>query len=269
MNELESLIDGENMLSAYDRGTSASILTAYEDVPTKPVFNLQHNLAEYNDYVESRYQNSVVALDAYEEPVTSPTINVNFGLEQYVAPTPSYSTNSTTFAPNILDYEKPGFQPKHRELIAEIEVEDIDIAPQVENKVEKDADIQSDVGFTTHLKLNAVGMIAVVSFIAVTLMVIAFVIANSITIGKTGARIDALQSNNTEIAGKLLAKQTETTALYSDVTANISEEYLIGLGYAPVEVVEIPEAKWIPQGNVDKSTNFFDAIARFFNKLFA
>jgi hypothetical protein len=234
-------------------------LIDYEELPTRPVFNLQHNLAEYNDFVANKYESKVAALDAYDIP-SPPSVNVNFNERK-------------TYAANVLGLDKYGIKDEHKQLIAEIKVRDEDIEPEpvIEKTVDRAEEIESDIGFTTHLKLNAVGMIAVVSFIAVTLMVLAFIIVNGIVIGKTNTKISTLRAENAAIQNSILAQQSINAAALSEASAGLTKEYYESLGYSKdnVEYVAIPSGEWKPIGNPDASTNFFDGLAKFFNKLFA
>ena len=230
----------------------------------KPVFNLQHNLADYNELVGTKY--------------AQPDVNVS--LESYVesrptyTPQPAFSTNFTSH-----EYVKPGLHNKEHHLILEEKIE-----TKIE-EIKNEEKIESDTGFSTHFRLNAVGMVAVVSFIAVTCMVIAFIIANSVGIARAGTRIEGLQAGNVAMTQQLHDQQKlneieknrilENAGVLGDGGAFTQDKVAaredIQFGtdtYVYTPPVTPPAGAWTPQQNPDTSTNFFDAIARFFNRIF-
>jgi len=245
-------------------------------------YDLKYDLTDYNELIGSKYQDAPPVLDAYQAAPTHQEDKINISLDQYATHQPAHRTQ--TFAPNLTDtYIKPGIPTSHRELIdmstGGFLLDEIEIA-ETKVKAKEEVHEKEDTQFTTRFKLNAVGMVAVVSFIAVTLMVIAFIIANSISIAGSKSRISALQANNTEIAGLLIAQQDANADLY-DTRANEVIEMMndgtltntygmqdlntLPPGYSYIGTV--PQGSWnSPPSSGGKGV--FNAIAKFFNKIF-
>jgi len=242
-------------------------LLEYEK-PATTLFNLDHNLEEYNRLVTEKYNDGVpVTLDAYE-----------------TAPRPN---NVVTFRPELEQYVsrvKPAFNPivadRYDLIIEEKQPEPAPVAMRsVRDEVETEEVAENVEQFQTSFKLNAVGMVTVVSFIAVTVMIIAFIIANGITISSNAMKISTLQTANTTLSSQLAQVTAENQLFYQSyqeyVLANASvenltfTEYLETLGYAPVTATPVaPVIALTPQANLDHSTNLFDTICAFLSKIF-
>jgi hypothetical protein len=195
--------------------------------------------------------------------------------------------NETTFRPKLfhtpideIDYRL--LNPRHEELIIQPEL-------VVETEVETTAEVyqEQEQEYTTKFKLNSVGMIAVVSFIAVTVMVVAFIIANSIAISGSATRIANLRASNATNTARVQALQNQNQAAqidqqyYADqrfenrvintdgtiTVQNSDGTYTI---LHPAEVITIPpnQPTWTAPADTTPRTSFFDRLSRFFSRLF-
>jgi len=236
-------------------------------------FDLYDNLTEYNELVSTKYQDAPV-LDAYQSAPSRQDDMMSISLEQYDAPEPAQ-----TFAPKIIeDYVKPGVA--HRNLIdvstSGFLIDEIEAVDEPVTQSVREVEEETTTQFNTRFKLNNVGMVAVISFIAVTLLVLAFIIANSVSIGRADSRISALQAQNATDAAALAAKQAEIAQLYQqrgDIIKEMIEEGLQPddwefLGQPQDIVQNVPNGSWNNAPKSNGGGGFFDAIARFFNSLF-
>jgi hypothetical protein len=320
------------------------------------MFDLNHNLAEYEQLVENKYVGSdvleeyaprgsnrssrgaqalddylvssnaknriddfssrasfAVDLDTYEKP----TRNAShlFPSEQFRRPSETYSAP----APELTSYQKPTAtgrstsfheelfdtsldevdyaalsKPKEMEKRAAEIVIDVNLANEraeaketFYEKHEKTENPKDNAEYITSYKLNNVGMVAVVSFIAVTLLVIAFIIMNSVNIVGNSMAINNLAAQNSALSmqistatganaaaaeGNLVAEFAKYGIIIesaNSVTAEQAAQYAIKKDYvmATVNPPIVTEA-WTAQTNPDASSNFFDKVSKFLSKLF-
>jgi len=223
--------------------------------------------------------------DEVETTKSEPFVAVE--LEQYATPSPRGT--ATTFRPKIfdtdmeaIDFSTPGLPNKY-ELNTDYAVPtkraeprtDVDtrsVAQRLEETlIEPVAETEADTNFQTAFKLNAVGMVAVVSFIAVTLLVIAFIIANSISISGANSRIGDLQAANSALVQDIGVQQQHNAQTYQTRAQDARDAVADPAnGFAPVTPTQIPPAPaWTPAPtNPEQTSNFFDQISRFFSRLF-
>ncbi|MCL2228544.1 MAG: hypothetical protein FWC00_01800 [Firmicutes bacterium] len=274
-------------------------------------FDLKYNLTDYDELVGSKYSDAP-ALEDYptEDTVLTASPVVGIELEEYVSPRANTRTYEpvTTFAPKILEepsvptqfesyavptkqystsndteYALPGLPESHSNYIIEdvrksypTRRHDTEVDVQSNTRIQPDAytSVDTETNFETRIKLNSVGMVAVVSFIAVTIMILSFIIANGIAISAGSSAISTLQAENAALTQSLSAAQAESSAAYQAATNAARELVADGAaaanGFSPVGPVQtIPPSNWTPAPNPDVSSNFFDRVAQFFNRLFS
>jgi len=222
---------------------------------TQTMFNLQHNLSEYNKLVLENYPDELTAVE------TAPAPRINIELEQYAVHKPS----KPTYRPTLIE---TGFDSTEKLDHSDFFKRDIYEEAKTETKIKAEIDTESN--FQTVFKLNGVGMVAVVSFIAVTLLIIAFVIANSVAISNSAARIESLRSANYAIHADVLSQQAQNNQTYDQRAQEARDQvFAPGSGYVPVTPQQLPPSSpWTPAANPDASTNWFNQISRFFSRLF-
>ena len=263
---------------------------------TETLFNLEHNLTEYNNLVLDKYPDEIAEVS---EPMAVETASmfaqpcIAVELEEYASPCASSgSTTQETFRPKIfdtditeIDFKTPGLPRKQQ--FSKIE-NIIDIAPHLATEqpevatvaeTEVKAEVETETNFETRFKLNAVGMVAVVSFIAVTLLVISFIIANSVSISNVGARINQLRTDNTAIHQQIQNQQQRNNTAQSnqqDVARDMANNYQEN-GLIQVPPQQMPPsldggqnfATWTPASSITTSgTGFFDWLSRILSRIF-
>ena len=146
--------------------------------------------------------------------------------------------------------------------------------PMAEAEVEVEAknEVAENVEYFTRVKLNAVGMVSVVSFVAVTLLVLSFIILNAVGISAGAARIATLEKSVATQSAALESVVAGNAATKSALDATLTEGYFITNGYTEAGVTEVtlePAPAWTPLTNSTKSTSFFDALSKFLSGIFA
>jgi len=271
------------------------------------IFNLRHNLAEYDQLVTEKYadnpaveQKSSPFQDApfqsfqpyqqHQQPAPQPILDGYYDcgntytqktagfspavtLDQYTQTPSPARTRPATYRPKIydpqlheVDYVNAGL-PQHNSgedtrLVLEVNVDDA--VPVIAKDAARDTEEMTS--FKPAFKLNGIGMIAVVSFIAVTIMVIAFIIVNSVAISGASARIATLQAQNQEMSQEVSQLQASNNEIILD-QQNIAQGLVNDGVLGPITSGTLTAPAWQvpPQAG---SNNLFDAICKFFNKIF-
>lgn len=269
-----------------------------KEIATKTLFSPVRDMSDYENLVERKYSNApalesyvqpcqagkvMPALDSYESVETkvrkSPEIAVN--LEPYAVAT---TKSETTFRPKIfdtnleeIDFNTRGLPLKHEQPAETVAREPIHLADfLVDDKAapaavaEKTEEPVKEKEYVTRFKLNAIGLTAIISFIAVVVLVLAFIIVNSVSISGNNAKISRLKTQNRELAATLSEQQNQSALVYQQMGDYIEQMVTDPVnGYSnDIEVITVSPDVWMPAGNADYHTNFFDQICNFFSRLF-
>jgi hypothetical protein len=116
----------------------------------------------------------------------------------------------------------------------------------------------------SYIKLNAKGLIACVTFIAVTALVVLLVIINSFAIGSAGARIDRLRDGNADLAIEHSRAMDNRQSAWNNGVARATGASDTS---SPDHVYNLPPLD-MSAPTSGSSTNWFDQLARFFGNLF-
>ncbi|MCL2755992.1 MAG: hypothetical protein FWE45_02975 [Firmicutes bacterium] len=236
--------------------------SSFADLDTAKQFNYaQHDTTKFDDLVMSqqKYQEAE-AVQNYSS--AAPVF------EKYITNTSQISNEvKDTFRPQLFDeqLQRVDHNPvieNDLQKIAEVQIEE-----QVEQKreVKEYRQIESDSDQT--VRLNTKGIIAVATFVAVLALVTVLVIINAINLGNSGARIDALQGSNSELRQELSGLDQQRR----DFINSLTPEELANMGFGQItdiRTITNPSSTWTRPANPDHSTNWFDAISRFFSGLF-
>jgi len=313
----ETLFNLNHNLEDYRRvvGEKYQNAPALEAYPTAEKFGYEMPTLESYDTPASVHTTYAPVLETYAAPTRNVNNQVSVDLETYAAPTRAQTTYAPTFEgyvaprpsasfapaqPSFETYAQPTRnnpmigvelgtynQPMSRKnaIVAEVrpdwgKIERQELENSIEYEVSRQSEEDEAVGFQP-IRLNAVGMVAIVSFLCVAVMVIAFIVANAITISGNAAAISGLSTSNASIAQSVAAAQAGNAELYANYEAYLAEQgflpadmtledYLLSTGeYSYVAAEAMPVvAAWTPKGNPDASTNIFDAICKFLNSIF-
>jgi len=279
----------ELVAEKYSGSPAVQTVTEYENIKSETTSETQipamHsvNLAGYYTPAQgfSRVESSPAQETYAQTKNFAPQETV---LEQYV-PAQRYSA----FRPKIFDQDTLAeidfssyVQPTTDEVADTSQpILEVQFEQAQQQEIETVAETQELAEVTPIVKLNGKGMIAVISFIAVTMLVLALIIVNSVSISGAATRISALQVSTATAASIVADKEIENTQLYNkrvqdarnEVNAP-SGEVTIGTqtesGYVYVgnNPVHINIPRWAIPKNPDSSTNFFDKMSQFLSKLF-
>jgi len=217
-------------------------------------------------------------LDGYIQPQSARFDATTMGFQSYEQPTVTHSptkVKKSPFMPTIFgaDLQAVDFKAQQvdhaapavptAELVAEFPVD----LPQAVADTEEETATQTS--FSSHFKLNGVGLVAVVCFIAVTILVVAFIIANSVAIKGASGRIAALRATNSGIVTELSALQSKSAQVYEQRAADARAQVTApNSGYFRITTETSPSAPaWVPPAN-EVSTNWFNEISKFLSKIF-
>ena len=262
-------------------------------------FSNSHDVTEFNNLVESKYSNTFGSSSLFSTPEsatdTPDSVDATATSEQTFA---TYFTTQSQYTPPVPEVQKyyndsnpipqqyHAFKPKmftdFEELIVPSPKGELDEAllqkideiqvyepTEATTKVAFEAGANMDTDTETYLKLNKKGIIACVTFIAITMLIIFLVIYNSIAINGAGNQIRRLRHENTEL------QQQQTRAEVDRMEAlrrgEAAAHQFAGSGAAtPPAIENLPPISSFPltPSNPDASTNFFDQVSRFFSGLF-
>jgi|GEM_PF-3480825 len=253
------------------------------------LFSHNHNLEEYNRLAQTEYMDKLSESSVAPQPapyaaadsVFNPSgFNTNvlnpsgfnpLGLNQTTAE-PQYQKYYT--AANPVPVEHHTFRPK---LVTEFEEYVAPAASTNEAGMEKvletevaDTSVSADVHeseeslpINSALRLNAKGLIALITFAAVTALIVTLVVINSIAIGDSGSRINKLTAENQAIVSQ-----------YNSAMAERDTAYNAGVSDAERQAGSVPDNVKLPQtnnnytDNSDRNTNLFDQICKLISSIF-
>jgi len=241
-------------------------------------FNYDHDTTAFDALRDAQYQDiSLAATNTVEfaepapvaftapAPVTAPAP----GLASYYNdknPIPASSFRPKLYDPALNDMVDS--INTHLEKIAEVEV--------AEEKEAVTKAVATTQTYDATLKLNARGVVAVASFIAVLALVVTLIVINAVNISASAGRIDVLNNDRAVMSQELDQLLTERNQVWSDVTGGIRDQVNSGsLNIGGTEMVQLPPVRplpnlptWSPPANPDASTNWFDRVSSWLNNLF-
>jgi hypothetical protein len=256
-------------------------------------FNFNHHLSQYNQLITQKYADMVTA-PAETVPFAAPAPTYDryltddaVGNVPAAAPVTEKYYNDANPVPreNLVPYKS--FRPK---ILADFEdlqqtaayapaayaeptpAPDAALEPLLEVGVAEAPDQQSMASLERnpliepHVRLNAKGLIACVTFFAVTALVVLLIILNSVAIGNTTGRVDALKAENAALTQEYNTMIKSRSDAFYTAIRDAAAEY----GVPPAEITLPPlESAGLTPANPDHSTNLFDQICQFFTNLFS
>ena len=255
-----------------------TILEGY-DTDTPRVFKLEHNTAEYDRMMRERYE-----LEDYAPARQTAPCVIPVELDTYDAPV--RVNNAGSYRPELEEYARPtnrgvayGAEPAHFETYetpARYDLLKSDVEKNTEKDTIVDEVIAEDIEIESvqdnspvRLRLNAVGMVAVVSFLAAAVMILSFIIANAVTISGNASAISALSTTNAALTAELNSKIAENATLFETRAEEIATLVKGNPAYVEIPVSQLPQTPaWSPAPNVDASTNLFDWLSRVLSRIF-
>lgn len=250
-------------------------------------FAYNHNVAEFKNLVQSKYPQT---FEPSEIPSPAPNPGSIFSgyhtqNSTYEAPNPTlqgYYNDANpipqqykTFKPKVLtDFEDLEIGPKARgeldeallQKIDEVKIYEPNEAPA---KVAFETDVDRNLETEAYLKLTAKGLIACITFIAVTLLIIFLLISNTVSISNSNNKIRRLRDENTQLQKDYDRADYERAQAYQRGT-DAADEFAGSSAATPPAYETLPPVSAYPltPSNPDASTNFFDKICKFFGSLF-
>jgi len=252
-------------------------------------FAYDHNTTEFDQLVQSKYSHDFAAPQAlttedvqynkyfnadtsYDEP--------SAGLQQYyndsnpvpqqLATSPSFAYQS--FKPKVLsDFESVELGQKSdidEALLQKIDEVQI-YEPTAIERAEFQEDIRSETASEPYLKMNEKRLIACITFVAVTLLIITLVIMNSVAISGAGSQIRRLRDENTELQAQYEHYDGLRNQAWLDGVADATA-FAEGSGSTPPTKIPLDSISSVPlaPANPDASTNLFNQIAKFLGSIF-
>jgi len=258
--------------------------TAMQDTSVSTGFSFDHNVAEFNNLVQTKYPQMVeFPAPAFTESLELNkyyTDNINTPYQQTTTPVQPYFNDTNplpkqlyqSFRPKVVtDDDAFYFDSKlHADEALLQKIDEVQVYEPTMEKVDFTADTSQQVHTESYLKLNTKGIIACLTFVAVTLLIIALVIVNGVSISNSNNKIRDLRDKNTELTQQYNDAETVRAAAYSRGVAKAN-------GFAGSPEAVAPSVENLPPvssqplypPNPDASTNFFDQIANFFGKIFS
>ena len=231
------------------------VATSFPAPETTQMFNNNHDLVEYDKLVQNEYQNKVA-----EQPT-----HQNFNFEKYyndANPVPetmhqSYRAKVLTDFPDFKVETEKTFNPTNEALMEKVAETEI-----IENTLAVNSSVESE----SYLRLNARGLIACVAFVAITALIIALVVINSISIGKNNIAVNNLKAENMEIVNEYNQAMADRQDAFNTGVGNAN-----GSGGGPPEIIDLPpigDYNLAPESS-DYSSNLFDQICKFLSSIFS
>lgn len=278
----------------FDTQDTATAATRETAADTFVNFAYDHNVAEFRELVQNKYPQVINPEDSAGAGTGT---GANFGagmntdttqeaeFNKYYTPDAKYeSPREITFNryyndANPIPYQT--FKPKMLTDFEDVQIDDargfgdrgllqkIDEVQILEPvaRPQTAAALDRDEATEPYLKLNAKGIIACVAFVAVTLLIVLLVIINSVAIGGAGTKIKRLQDENTELSQQLNTVSVISNDAYQKGVA-AAKHFAETDGVEP-ETIYLPPIASYQAVNPDKSTNFFDWLARVFGSIFS
>lgn len=246
-------------------------------------FDYNHNVAEFKNLVQSKYTQSfepAVQSETSADGVFNKYHHVeNQRLDQggnfqgYYNDSNPIPQQYKTFKPKVLtdftDLEIPASRGELDDaLLQKIDEVHIYEPGEATEKVAFDTITDTDTATESYLKLNTKGLIACITFIAVTLLIIFLVILNGIQIGNSGNQIRRMRDENTQLQEQYEQANTLRSEAWTRGTEK-ANKFAADQG-VEITVTELPSVSSYPltASNPDSSTNLFDQISKFFSSLF-
>ncbi|MCL2570536.1 MAG: hypothetical protein FWE16_05020 [Firmicutes bacterium] len=233
-------------------------------------FNNTHDVNAFNGIVSSRYQEARdVLFNAKPLPQSQSAVAPVF--DSYIKPgdtipqdyqfQPKQTFRPVIFDMNLSPIQEQSQQPQEQlEKIAEMDTSNYSVRDEKAH-VDDDQDVT--------MKLNTRGFIAVASFVAVLALVVALIIINAVNISASGARIDALRTENIQLSQQFDQVSSQRYSEYNRITNEIRNQFdgdnFVQVG-TPVRIP--PQVTWQFPDNPDHSTNWFDRLSNFLSGLF-
>jgi len=242
-------------------------------------FPCNHNVAQFKELVQSKYPQTF----EIAEPIVGAGVDTGFNKyltsATYEAPTGppmKYYNDSNpipekyrSFKPQIFDnfYAAPRSDADEALLqkIDEVQVYEPKETVQEALSTGLDRDVDSEA----YLKLNTKGIIACITFIAVTLLILTLVIINAVSIGSSRIQIRRLREENTELTQKYSDAELARIQAYNNGEARARIFANSGDAIVPEHIILPPLATYpLAPANSDSSTNVFNEISKFFGRIF-
>ena len=283
--------DKPNPTLTRDRASRTLFDSDYEGaMPTDTYVNFafDHNTAEFDQLVESKYSHTFTApavAPAFEAPATEAPFNKYFNDDtSYAAPSDSlqkYYNDANpipqeykSFKPKVLtDFEayEAGQKSEVDEALLQ-KIDEVQIYEPTEalERVEFAEDVGRAVTTESYLKLNAKGIIACVTFMAVTLLIIALIAVNSIAISGGQNRIRDLRVENTRLQQDYDIYNRQRAEALAESEAYINEFVNDPTHSRPPTVESLPpiSSQRLVPANPDASNGIFNRIGRFLGSIF-
>lgn len=259
--------------------------TAMQDTSVGTGFSFDHNVSEFNNLVQTKYPQMV----EFPAPANSTeslelskyyTDNINTPYQQSTAPVQQYYNDANpipkqvyqSFRPKVVTDDEAFYfgNKSHADEALMQKIDEVQVFEPTLEKVDFAADVERDTHTESYLKLNTKGVIACLTFAAITLLIIALVIINSVSIGNSNNQIRRLREENIQL-----------TQQYNDAESLRAQAYDRGVtkakNFAGSPESTVPTIENLPPvssqplypANPDKSTNVFDQIVKFFGKIFS
>ena len=248
-------------------------LAAYKpDVEIATNFNLSHDLQAYDELVDTRYQSGSVA----EKPVlenyfvTKDEVDTRDQIEtqKYINndnPLPYSPFKPRIFGTNLQEIDTSLLQSTKTLNQTLEKIAEVNFTPAVKEEV------QEEIAYSSKMKLNAKGIIAVCTFFAVVALVVALIVVNSVSIGSGSSRISTLRAANIAVSMELEQAELERDIKYNDKVIEIENMVKApDSGYTQLGTpTKLPNlSTWRKVSNLDAGTNLFDQISKFLSGLF-
>ena len=278
-NEKSVLTMGRDRASRILYDEEPMVSTDFGNVETSRLFNNDHNLEGYQQLVSNEYADKLVSEpEMIESPVLNQYMVTPKEVQPYQAVAPQFESYYTGTTPMPQQYQT--YRPKVIESFPEVQIAEKDkIATHFDEMwMEKVAEAEvvetqrtavtrqdSEVFTESYLRLNAKGLIACVTFFAVTALIIALVIINGIAIGASASNIETLQHENRSLQVRHNDAMSDRADAYNDAMRQIDA----GGPFVPGQIVQsTPRTYGLSNVQSDHSTNLFDVIAKFLTSLF-
>jgi len=249
-------------------------------------FSNDHNVTEFKNLVQTKYPQTFGATSFFDTTgsADSGTFNTYLTSRNVAEPqaTPEiqkYYNDSNpipqqyqSFKPKVMtdfeDLQLPNPKGELDEALLQ-KIDEIQVFEPKAATTKIAFDVDADVETEAFLRLNAKGIIACVTFIAVTLLIIFLVIYNSITISSSGNQIRRLKQDNSELQQQHSIAESERMAAF--LRGEAAAQAFAGSSGAeqPTHVTLPPVSSYpLTPTNPDESTNWCDQISKFFSSLF-
>lgn len=251
-------------------------------------FAYNHDVAEFKNLVQSKYPQTFESSEIPSSASYSNNVFNNYHTQASTYETPNHTLQGyyndanpipqqyKTFKPKVLtDFEDLEIGPNSRGELDEALLQKID-----EVKIYEPKEATTKVAFETgvdrsseteaYLKLTAKGLIACITFIAVTLLIIILLISNTVSINNSNNKIRRLRDENTQLQKDYDRADYERAQAYQRGTT-AADEFAGSSSATPPAYEALPPVSSYPltPSNPDESTNFFDKICKFFSSLFS